>query len=180
MDHRQRRLVAIVLVSMVGANGCSSEATSEEQEDAASLATSRGEHDRDDRGSDEHRGGEDEESGTESSLNESYDHVRNGVRLVLTYKAQRNSFDGTVENTTNEPLRRVRVEVHLSSGRELGPTTPIDLAAGEQENVTLAATDRDFDGWTAHAEVGEGEHGQGEGEGEHGGRQERGEHDGDH
>jgi len=107
-----------------------------------------------------------EESGTELMLDESYDAVRNGARLVLTYDAQSNSFNGFVENATDESLKQVRVEVHLSSGVELGPTTPTDLGPGERLEVNLAATDEDFDRWTAHPEVGGGEHGE-EGEGGH-------------
>ena len=49
--------------------------------------------------------------------------VRNGARLILSYDAASNSFKGTVENTTSNVLTRVRVEVHLSNGAELGPTT---------------------------------------------------------
>ena len=63
-----------------------------------------------------------EESSTELTLNETYDNVRNGARLILAYDAQSNSFKGTVENTTDETLQQVRVEVHLSNGTELGPT----------------------------------------------------------
>jgi hypothetical protein len=119
-----------------------------------------------------------EESGAELALDESYDGVRNGARLILAYDAQSNSFIGTVENTTDNTLKQVRVEVHLSNGVELGPTTPADLRPGESIDVTLAATSNGFDGWTAHPEVGEGgrgEHEGGEGEGEHG-REGEGEH----
>lgn len=108
-----------------------------------------------------------EESGIELALNESYDQVRNGARLILAYDAQSNSFNGTVENTTGKTLKQVRVEVHLSNGKELGPTTPADLDPGERRDVKLKATSKDFDGWTAHPEVGIGEHGSGEGGGEH-------------
>lgn len=76
-----------------------------------------------------------------------------------------------MENTTDTSLKHVRVEVHLSNGVELGPTAPTDLGPGESIDVTLTATSKDFDGWTAHPEVGEGgggEHGRSEGEGEHG------------
>ena len=93
--------------------------------------------------------------------------VRNGARLILTYDAQSNSFKGTVENTTDETLKQVRVEVHLSNGKELGPTTPADLAPGEKREVQLTATSTDFDRWTAHPEVGESEHSHGEEHGEH-------------
>jgi hypothetical protein len=120
-----------------------------------------------------------EESGVELSLDETYDTIRNGARLVLTYDAESNSFIGFVENTTDKPLKQVRVEVHLSNGVELGPTTATDLSPGERIEIILKATNRDFDGWTAHPEVGErggGEHGSGEGEDEHSGEGE-GEYD---
>ena len=124
------------------------------------------------------RGGdaEGEESGTELALNETYDKVRNGARLILTYDAQSNSFNGTVENTTERTLGRVRVEVHLSNGKELGPTTPADLGPGEKRVVKLTATSKDFDGWSAHPEVGNEEQGGSEESGEHGGREGGGEH----
>ncbi len=122
-------------------------------------------------------GEEGEESGTELALNETYDQVRNGARLILTYDAQSNAFKGTVENTTSETLKQVRVEVHLSNGKELGPTPAADLAPGEKRDVQLIATSTDFDGWTAHPEVGEGEHGGSE-RGEHN-REGDSEHDGE-
>ena len=108
-----------------------------------------------------------EESNVELALDEPYDNVRNGARLILAYDAQTNSFKGTVENTTNETLKQVRVEVHLSNGKELGPTIPGDLAPGEKREILLTATSTDFDRWTAHPEVGEGEHGSEGGRGEH-------------
>ena len=135
---------------------------------------------------------EGEESGALLALDETYDTVRKGARLILNYDAGTNSFVGTVSNTTGETLRRVRVEVHLSNGTELGPTTPVDLTSGEMTEVTLSATAEPFTGWTPHAEVDTGdgsggEHGEGgeggEGGGEHGGRGESGEgggEDGEH
>ncbi|MCY4377951.1 MAG: hypothetical protein OXC31_29685, partial [Spirochaetaceae bacterium] len=48
-----------------------------------------------------------------------------------------------------------RVEIHLSSGAELGPTPPRDLAAGASMTVRLAPPQNEaFDGWVPHAEVG--------------------------
>jgi len=102
-----------------------------------------------------------EESGTQLALNQTYDQVRNGARLVLAYDAKSNSFIGTVANTTKKTLKKVRVEVHLSNGKELGPTTPADLAPGQKYEVRLAATSKDFDKWNAHPEVGSGEPGHG-------------------
>ena len=48
----------------------------------------------------------------------------------------------------------MRVEIHLSNGIELGPTTPTDLAAGEILDIILDAGAQPFDSWTPHAEVG--------------------------
>ncbi len=151
MDCRRRTLFTILAILAVAASACAADGSSD----------TTGE----------------EESGAMLALDESYDAVRNGARLVLHYDAQSNSFNGFVENTTKGALKQVRVEVHLSNGVELGPTTPADLGPGERIDVHLAATKKDFDGWTAHPEVGAGqggEHGHGEGEhgegdGEHGG-----------
>ena len=95
---------------------------------------------------------------------QTFDMVRAGARLILNYDPQSNSFVGTVQNTTNAILTNVRIEVHLSNGTELGPTTPVDLAPGEVMPVNLAATVEPFTGWTPHAEVGGGEGGQAGGE----------------
>ena len=122
--------------------------------------------------------GEGSESGSEEGSganqlapDETFDMVRGGARLVLSYDVASNSFRGTVENTTNNVLNRVRIEVHLSNGTELGPTTAVDLAPGQTLPITLASTQASFTGWVAHAEVGGGEGGEsgGEGGGESGG-----------
>ena len=121
-------------------------------------------------------GGSEEGSGANQlAPNETFDMVRGGARLVINYDAPSNSFKGTVENTTNSVLTRVRIEVHLSNGTELGPTTPIDLAPGQVATVDLPSTQAPFTGWIAHAEVGgEGGESGGEGSGEHGGGGEAG------
>ena len=99
--------------------------------------------------------GEDgEESGTQYALEDTYDVVRAGARLILSYDSGSNTFTGTVENVTNDILRRVRVEVHLSNGIELGPTTPTDLVPGEVMDISLEASGQPFETWSAHPEVG--------------------------
>lgn len=103
------------------------------------------------------------------ALDQTYDATVNGARLILSYDAASNRFIGTVENTSNATLTRVRVEIHLSNGLELGPTTATDLAAGEVLDIILDAGAQAFDAWTPHAEVGSGEGGSSEGPGEHGG-----------
>ena len=116
--------------------------------------------------------GSEEASGAILAPNDTFDTVRSGARLFLYYDAGANAFVGTVANTTANVLSQVRVEVHLSNGTELGPTTPVDMAPGQTMLVKLPATDASFTGWIAHAEVGgaEGSQAGGEGIGEHGER----------
>ena len=79
---------------------------------------------------------------------------RAGAQLVLSYDSATSAFTGTVENTTKAALRRVRVEVHLSNGTTLGPTTPVDLAPGQVVAITLPASIQPFILWNAYPEVG--------------------------
>ena len=120
-------------------------------------------------------GPEGEEGGGTNTLalDETLDTIRSGIRLILKYDAPSNSFKGTMENTTSDFLNRVRIEIHLSNGTELGPTTPVTMAPGEIRMINLPATQTAFSAWTAHAEVGTGEEGTGT-EGEHDGSGESG------
>lgn len=118
-------------------------------------------------------GGESGESGEGNeaaanalAINETYDVTKNGARLILAYDAKTNTFVGTVENVTNTTLTRARVEIHLSNGAELGPTTPTDLAPGQKINIELPATAEAFDTWSTHCEVGSAEGGAEHGAGE--------------
>ncbi|MFQ5629143.1 MAG: hypothetical protein ACE5I1_10320 [bacterium] len=118
-------------------------------------------------------GNEGEEPGVRLAIDERYNDMRNGVRLILAFDEAFSSFTGTLENTAHETKPSVRVEVHLSDGAELGPTPPVDLAPGEKLQVTLPAAGHVFEWWKAHAETSEGE-------GEHAGEHEaEGEHDAD-
>ena len=110
-----------------------------------------------------------EESATQYSQAQTYDETRAGARLVLRYDPVTQTFTGTVTNTTDATLSRVRVEVHLSNGVELGPTTPMDLAPGQTIDVSLPATGQNFTTWGAHPEVGSGGESTPEGGGQHGG-----------
>jgi len=114
---------------------------------------------------------EGEESGKLLAKGDAFDQERAGTRLTLSYDAGANAFAGTVENVSGAALSQVRVEVHLSNGMELGPTPPVDLRPGAKADVRLAAPAEAFETWSAHAEVGGGEHGEaheGQGDGEHG------------
>ena len=157
--------VMLIILALISGIGCESSDHDEDGEhDAKGEQTGH-------LPSHEEGGGEGEESGQQFAKNEPYDQVRNGARLKLAYDAATNAFVGTVENTTNQTLSKVHVEVHLSNGIELGPTTPTDLAPGQKTNVELSAAGQDFNKWSAHPEVGSSEHGGGEG------HDEGGEHD---
>ena len=164
MKHYLRILTAIAftLILIAGITGCTrDDATSETGENPVATGSS------------------DEESAVQLALTNTYDHVRNGAHLIMSYDEATNAFTGTVKNTTAMILPEVRVEIHLfnngASVAELGPTPPRDLAPGEEIPITLVAEGATFDTWTAHPEVGpssnsgegDGEHG-GEGDGEHG------------
>ena len=97
-----------------------------------------------------------EESATQYGPGDTFYMTRAGARLVLSYDAASQAFTGTVTNITGATLSSVRVEVHLSNGVELGPTTPMDLAPGQTIPVTLPATGQVFATWGAHPEVGSG------------------------
>ena len=127
-------------------------------------------------------GGEGEEAGIRFAVDETYDVVRKGVRLILSYDSESSAFAGAVRNVTDETIQAVRVEVHLSNGTELGPTPRNDLKPGTKLAVKLSAEGQTFEWWKAHAEAGAGEHGHeygGEHEHEHGGEH-AGEHSGEH
>ena len=157
-------LIGLVLaISLAGCGGSSSEsgeAGDNSENGEHSSGSESGEGGDDSEGgehSSESESGEDdgeEESGTQFALNETYDKVRAGARLILRYDSTANAFVGTVENTTETTLARVRVEVHLSNGIELGPTTPVNLAPGQISDITLPASSQPFTSWSAHPEVG--------------------------
>jgi len=160
-------LMLTIVMAAIGISGCVVTVPAGEHHGSDAITTRRGEHGREGgnghgEGGEGANGSDGEESGTTLTLTEQYDTVRKGARLILVYDADSNAFTGTVENTTTSTLQQVRVEVHLSNGVELGPTTPVDLAPGQIVDVSLTATDRAFDGWTPHAEVGPGSGGEGE------------------
>ena len=80
--------------------------------------------------------------------------LRAGAQLVLSYDFAIRAFTGTLENTTEATLRRVRVEVHLSNGTKLDLTNPVDLDPGQTVAITLPAPLQTFLLWTACLRVG--------------------------
>jgi len=154
-------LIGSLFIMGIALASCNSKPKNNDNEKAATLVAEKGAHERD-----EHGEGEGEESGTQFGLEDVYDEIRKGTHMVLSYDAEAKAFKGTVENVSDEILERVRVEVHLSNGTELGPTTQVDLQPGEKREVELAIESDDFTSWSTHAEVGNSEHSH-EGEGEH-------------
>ncbi|MCY3781777.1 MAG: hypothetical protein OXG78_15795, partial [Chloroflexi bacterium] len=153
-------ITLMIIISMIGAYSIIGPVFGQESRSSEGGGEHRSESNEGGRGegSGEHGGSGSEgmEGGGANALalDEIYDVTRNGARLILSYDAAKVQFIGTVENTTNATLTRVRVEIHLSNGLELGPTTPTDLAPGEVLDIVLDAGSQPFDSWTPHAEVG--------------------------
>ncbi len=159
-------LVAMALLSTT-IFGCSNRQKENREKDSAALESSRSEHP-----GEKHGEGEGEESGIKMAIDDVYDEVRKGTHLQLSFDIEASAFVGTVENVSDQILDRVRVDVHLSNGTELGPTTQVDLKPGEKREINLNAGDNSFKTWSTHAEIGSREHSH-EGEHDHS-------HDGEH
>jgi len=171
MNKILKTIAGVAIILAIIFTGCSNEPKNSKEKESVTLEAEKEDHARD-----VGEKGEGEEDGTQFGLSDVYDDVRNGAHLILTYDAENNIFKGTVENTIDEVIRKVRVEVHLSNGIELGPTTAVDLKPGEKVDVELKASEKDFETWSTHAEVGSSEQGHGGGEGEHSGEEDD-EHD---
>jgi dUTP pyrophosphatase len=103
---------------------------SKENNKSEVLTESKKSHTRD------YKEGEREEDGTMYGINEKIDIKKNGVRLILSFDKNENAFIGSIENITEKDLGRVRVEIHLSNRKELGPTNPITLKPLERTLVS--------------------------------------------
>jgi len=164
----------IVMVVTLGLAACASGSRADEEEEAShaeeagehAVAESAGEsaevegggeHARSEGGGEHAEEGKHDEEGEESGVYigaaETWDVVRKGARLVMSFDPTSNAFVGTVENTTEQTLCAIRVEVHLSTGTELGPTARTDLPAGHRTEVRLPTGGEAFEAWTAHPEM---------------------------
>ena len=154
--HLSMILMLIGLLSVLALAGCLNNDL--ESGEHSGGSESEGKHSGDSEGNEHSSGSEPGEGGEESGIQyargDTFDETRAGARLILSYDANTNAFIGTVENTTGAALSQVRVEVHLSNGIELGPTTPVDLAPGQVVDITPLATSQPFTSWSAHPEVG--------------------------
>ena len=153
-----RHLLTVVAVLLViGLAACSSTSESGREGSGGESGEGLG-HGEGGEGSEGGEGGEGggEESATQYGPGDTFYMTRAGARLILSYDAASQAFTGTVTNVTGATLSSVRVEVHLSNGVELGPTTPMDLAPGQTIPVSLPAPGQSFATWGAHPEVGSG------------------------
>jgi hypothetical protein len=162
---RKTKLLAVLCIAflLVFAYGCNKGAKDTETTEAGTQEHGEaGEHTHEGETEPHTHGGEGaeegEESGPQIGLDGTHDEVRKGVRLILSFDSESSSFVGTVENVSEKTVPKVRVEVHLSNGTELGPTEPVDLAPGKKIEVKLSAVDQTFTWWKAHAEAGSSEH----------------------
>jgi hypothetical protein len=126
--------------------------------------TIRNAHERD------YEGGENEEDGTQLQKNETYNVTKKGIQLVLKFDKKSNSFKGFMQNITRKTIEKARVEIHLSNGKELGPTKPINLKPNQKQELSIKATKASFVSWSTHAEIGNNEHSH-EGKGHEGNEQ---------
>ena len=162
---RKKRLLAVLCIAflLVFAYGCNKGAKDIETTEAGTHEQGEAEEHTHEGETAEHthegeRAEEGEESGPQIGLDGTHDEVRKGVRLILSFDSESSSFVGTVENVSEKPVPNVRVEVHLSKRKELGPTKPVDLAPGNKIEVKLPAVVQTFTWWKAHAEAGSSEH----------------------
>ncbi len=121
-----------------------------EHSEAREGGEHEGEHEHEGEGGHDEEG---EESGVYISAGETWDVERNGAQLVLSFDAESNSFVGTVENKAPVRLCAIRVEVHLDTGTELGPTDRVNLNPGATTSVTLSTEGEAFESFTAHPEM---------------------------
>lgn len=147
--------ICLLLVFVYGCNKDSAEG--ETGEASTGEHGEEGSHEQAEGTENEH-GEEGEEAGPQISIDGMHEEVRKGVRLIISFDSESSSFVGTVENVTEETATKVRIEVHLSNGKELGPTKPVDLEPGKKVRVKLSAEGHSFTWWKAHAEVGASEH----------------------
>ena len=98
------------------------------------------------------------------ALSESWDGEVNGIRTAMAYSsAAGGTFAGTAQNTTDQKICGVQIELNLKQGTttvvELGPQPVGDLMPGQSANVQLLvadepeATGKMFDAWEIHPEV---------------------------
>ena len=102
-----------------------------------------------------------DESGIRWDADTTAEEIVNGIKLILSFNASEDAFEGTLENLNTVISPQVRVEVHVfdAAGKstEYGPTTPADMDPGEVRDVSLPTPGIGaFVSFSMHPEVGSG------------------------
>ncbi len=79
-----------------------------------------------------------------------------GARLTIAFDEANDAFSGLVENTTSDAMTGLLVSVRLTDGTEL-ETEPVDLAAGDVQEISLATDGASFDTYAVSVLVDGGE-----------------------
>lgn len=148
-------ILALLAISLISCKHAGKEHTHEESETAEHSTVHEKDHE---------EGADDEEQML--GITETFDAVKNGLRLLLAYNPESEQFEGNLINTTDEIIENARVEVQLSNGMEIGPTESLNLEAGQRVPIHLDAIGQIFEQWNTHTEIGIDEHNH-DGEGEH-------------
>ncbi|MEX2610927.1 MAG: hypothetical protein WEA24_13340 [Gemmatimonadota bacterium] len=75
--------------------------------------------------------------GTFIPVTDTWDSVRDGLHVVLSYDEGLDAFKGMITNNTSGTLCRAQVSVQLENGPDLGPSAPVDLNAGAARPVEI-------------------------------------------
>jgi len=75
--------------------------------------------------------------GTFIPVTDTWDSVRDGLHVVLSYDEGLDAFKGMITNNTSGTLCDAQVSVQLENGPDLGPSTPVDLDAGAARPVEI-------------------------------------------
>lgn len=88
-------------------------------------------------------------------INDTYDGVTKGVRVILSYAHNTSMFVGSVENITSELIEATSLQVLLSNGSSLGPTVLYELEPGNKRKIEFNDEGQMFNWWIAHTTLGD-------------------------
>lgn len=90
---------------------------------------------------------ENSKKGEALNINDTYNEVTKGIRLVLAYHYKNSTFVGSIQNITDEIINSIYVKVVLSNGVEFGTKELFVLEPGEKTDIAIAAIGQPFNWW---------------------------------
>lgn len=90
----------------------------------------------------------------ELGINDKYNGISKGVKIVLSYDFRKSAFIGSVENMTTKTIENISIRVILSSGLSLESTVIKNFLPGDRKNIILNDNGQMFNWWIAHATKG--------------------------